>query len=708
MKTFKWSTLALAVSTLLSHSVIAEEADSEKENEEYNDNVVKVTGSKSGRITYVSASGTKSSTPIIETPLSVSVLTEKRIIDLGSNSVQDGLGYVAGVYNGPFGVDARGDWSAIRGVAPVQYLDGLKMTFGFYNNTRPSIFNLSRIEVLKGPSSVLYGQGSTGGIVNLVSKRPEAETKGEIWGQLGSFDRVQAGVDFTGAVNDDASVLYRFNALVRESETQVDFVEDNSIVISPSLTWFMGDDTELTLLANIQENESGSSVQFFPHVGTIFPAPNGQIPHNRFVSEPDFDRYDTEQNAVTAILKHDFSEEWSLQASARYMSSEADYRTMYAFPFALQADNRSLLRSFYVSDASADVLTSDIRMHGNFTTGSVEHNFVVGLDYQDAETDNNSLFAFNMGGLLDVYNPTYGAVTIPPISQLPIPDAPATLAEQTGLYVQDQMKIDGRWIVSAAFRTDTAETGAEGGVMREFDETTGRLGFMYLFDNGLSPYINYAESFELVDAIDVNGNPLDPKRGEQIEVGIKFQPQGTEHLITAAYYDILEKDRPTPVSPTASASIGEVEVSGFEIEAQLEWDEVDVYASYTKTDTEITRSNDPALPQGSELESVPDQMLSVWATYRPEEFWHGFKVGGGARHVGESFFFALNNNVPTPTTTDSYTLVDLMVGYEFDNVDLSLNIANVTDKMVVTTCLSRGDCFYGQERTVTANLRYRF
>lgn len=694
----KISKTAFLVSALLHGQAFAEDSTQEESEDQ------KITiYSKRGLISYVSATATKDDTTVLETPMSISVLTEQRIEDLGAETIQDALGYVAGVYNGPFGVDTRGDWSAIRGASPVQYLDGMKMLYGFYNNTRPNPYSLNRVEVLKGPASVLYGQGSTGGIVNLVSKKPQAESHGEFWGQVGNYDRTQLAMDYTGALNSDASTLFRVNGMYRDSGTQTDFVDDNTLYFAPSVTFHFNDMSQLTLLANFQENESGSSTQFFPHVGTVREAPFGQISASRFVSEPEFDRYDSEQQSLTALYEHEINATWDFRGAFRYMDSSADYRTMYAWPFDLQADNRSLLRSIYVSDHQATSLTTDLRFHASFDLGSSEHTFVIGYDVQDAETEQRSVFAWGQGGLIDVYQPVYGQVQIPDISQLLTGDPNSVELKQSGLYIQDQIKFENNWIVSIGLRSDSAksETAATG---FSDNEITARAGVMYSFENGISPYFNYAESFEPVFSAGSDGSPLKPLRGEQNEIGLKYQPDGTEHLITASVFDITEKNKvvpaPTASDPTAQAQIGEANIEGYEIEAQLEWDYADVYASYTKTDTEDEF--------GQALNSIPDQMFSAWITYRPETFWQGFKIGAGVRYVGETDFFTMIAGVPTAYNTVSYTLWDMMVGYEFGQFDFSLNVDNVSDETVVTTCLNRGDCFYGQLRTVTANIRYQF
>jgi iron complex outermembrane receptor protein len=711
----KYSVLTLGIIAAIAHPLAAQQVTNDEQAVE----VITVKSSR-GLISYVSASGAKSDTPIIETPLSVSVLTEERIADLGALTVQDALGYVSGLYNGPYGLDTRGDWAQIRGVSPVQYLDGLKSLFGFYNNVRIAPYALQQIEILKGPSSVLYGQGSIGGIVNLVSKKPEPVTSGQLWAQLGNYSRKQLAGDITGALNDDASLQGRMVALWRDSDTQTDYVPDNSVVLAPSLSWQASDATKVTVLANFQQNESGSSTQFFPHQGTILPNEFGQIPSNRFVSEPGFDKYDTEQTALTAIIEHDLSADWQLRLASRYSDSHADYHTMYGWPPVLQDDNRSVNRVVYLSDADSRALTSDVQLHGKLQTGLVEHTLVAGVDYQNAYTDNDSFYAAT-GGLLDLYNPVYGQVANLP-TEANIADNPSSTTYQAGVYLQDNMKIADKWLLSAALRRDRATTNPQNSASTTQHATTGRLGLMYLFDSGISPYISFSESFEPLLGTDAFGKPFAPKKGQQLEAGVKYQPKGTEHLLTAAVFDITEQNRtttlsatqatdPAVINPNGQVQDGEVTSKGIELEAQLAWSELDIYASYAYIDAYVSQSNTLG-ELGATLSAQPKHLASIWATWRPAVL-QNWQFGAGVRYVGETSdgtAYVEQNGVVLnqPLTTDSYTLVDAMVGYNFGNYQLSLQAQNITDKTVITSCLARGDCFYGQRRAITANLRYNF
>lgn len=703
--------------------------------------IEKITVSPTGLISYVSASASKSDTPIIESPVSVSVLTSERIQALGAENLQEAIGYVAGVFNGPYGVDTRGDWANIRGVAPVQYLDGLQLMFGYYNNARPNTYNMERIEILKGPSSMLYGQGSTGGIINMVTKRPHAQTEGEIIAQVGNFGRKQIAGDFNTTLTEDGSVEARFVGLYRESGTQTDFVDNDATFFAPSLAWHINESTSLTVLANIQKNESGSSTQFFPHEGTLLPAEHGQIDSRRFVSEPGWDKYDTEQNAVTLILEHTLNEDFSISWSSRYLESEAIYRTMYAWPPKLQDDKRSIERNFSLQDASSDTITSDLQLHGLIYTGDLEHNLVVGLDYQSADTDTDRLYltptsikaaiGLDVNTSLDLYNPEYGQTGFLPTTAL-IPDTPGKNDRQLGFYIQDTIKYDN-WVFNAALRRDKvkSKSDAADSVKATQSATTGRLGILYSFENGIAPYASYSESFLPIYGSRPQGGDFKPQEGEQVEVGVKFQPQGTEHLITASYFDITDKNKKRVVSPEITVQDGSVDIEGFEIEAQLEFDQFDVYSAYAYTKSEQETSDktlaelvqlyasgqtsylSQALTDTAPLSATPKHMLNTWVTYRPEQSFEGFKVGAGFRYVGETYdgsrdITFMGQAINTRKVTDSYTLFDFMIGYEFDNIDINLNIKNLSDKTVVTSCLYRGDCFYGQRRTVTANIKYKF
>jgi len=644
----------------------------------------------------------KIDTALMETPFSVSILTKDFFIATGVKTVQDALQYSAGVNGGTYGIDSRGDWATIRGTSPSQYVDGLQSLFGSYNNVRQVPYTLDRVEILKGPASALFGQSSIGGVINLNSKLPEEEFNAEIWGQVGNYDRRQIAADVTGAIDEQGKVLFRLVALSRDSGSQVDHVDDDVQVFAPSITWNISDDTSLTVLANIQENETGTTTQFVPWQGTVLPGQFGPLDSETFLGEPEWDRYEAEQQALTVMFNHQISDDWSLHATARRSESEVDYRSMWPIftGSALNrvlADGRTIVRTAFAALNKADTTTFDLHTQYSFETGSASHTVAAGYDGQDSETDSDTFYGYGQGGTIDIYSPVYGS-GIP--TSYSIFDTPGSTLVQNGVYLQTQTSWNG-FSVATGIRRDNSKNTLEGtGNAEKSSATTGRLGVLYSFDSGFAPYISYTESFTPIAGLSSNGDRFKPADGKQTEFGVKYQPEGQDLLITAAYYEIDESNRlvADPNNPTNRIQSGEVEVDGIELEMQASWDNLDLIASASTTNTGTV---DKGVKQ-FKLAAVPEKQASAWANYRFDGQLQGLRLGLGVRHVGQSWDGADQQKV------DSYTLFDGMVGYELEHWFVSLNARNLSDKEHLTSCLARGDCFFGERRTVTADVRYRF
>lgn len=653
-----------------------------------------------GYVARRSAAGTKTDTPIAETPQSISVITPQQMQDQGAQTIQDALRYTAGVRSETYGLDSRGDWSLVRGVAPVVFQDGTQQTFGSYSNSRPDPFTLERVEVIKGPASVLYGQGSIGGIVALQSKRPQEETRREVQVQYGSFDRKQVGVDVTGAVTDDKSVLYRMVAVGRDSDTQVNYVEDDRVVFMPSLTFRPNDDLEWTVLATYQSDRTGSTTQFLPHAGTVYAAPGGlpKIPTDVFMSEPGFDEYNTDQKSFTSMLSYDIDDTWTVNQNLRYSNSTVSYQTIYpAFPPTLTAAG-NINRVYWIAKPELNYFVADTNAKADFTTGALSHTFLGGVDYQTARTTRK--WAFGAAGVLNLYNPVYGTF-VPPGG--PLTDDPKNTVTQVGLYAQDQITWDN-WHLTLGLRHDQAENDTAGTPVQTDRALTKRVALMYTFDNGLAPYASYSESFNPIIGLNAFGQAYKPLRGEQYELGVKYQPPGSNTLVTAAVYDLREENRrmPDPANPLNQIQAGEAQVRGLELEGRVEVDEGwNLIGSYSFTDSEVLRGS--AANQGKRIASVPEHMASLWTQHDLTIAGiSGFRIGGGVRYVGASWDGT--DTIETPSTT----LFDAMVGYEDGPWTVSVNGTNLTDEVYYTTCLTRGDCFVGNRRTFMATVSRTF
>ncbi|MAT36042.1 MAG: TonB-dependent siderophore receptor [Ponticaulis sp.] len=704
------SLFALAFATSLG-CVANAQATSNEEDESRQETIV-VTG-------QIGAFGaTKSDTPITETARSVSVEPAELFIDKGALNLSQTVTYTAGVTGETYGFATRGDSVSSRGLSIPRYRDSIQELFGSYNTTRVDPWTVEQVEVLKGPASVLYGQGSPGGLLNVVSKRPRDAFGGEIVGEVGNLDRYQIAGDVTGPVSgSDGKLSYRLIGLYRDTGSQVDYVDERTQLLMPSLTYAPTSDTTLTVIGLWQDTDSDTGAQFIPVEGTLFPhtVTGEYIDPDLYVGEPDFNRYNTDSTQVTLLGEHRVNDSLKLEATALWRSGEADYHQAWptftggsryinqylGLPASVTGfTDTTVPRTFYQGDNTFDQLAADIRAKVDFMTGPLEHNVLAGLQYQDVETDSNSAYYFGGGALqgdfryvFDLANPVYGNYPDQSVFDAIYNDAPTQTVTDLGLYVSDQISLDN-WRFTLGVRADQVDND-NGTDTQKDDAVSTSIGALYQFDNGISPYVSYAESFEPVIGIDqITGNALKPREARQYEVGLKYEPTGIPGLITLAYYDIeisnLSNPNSLPGNPSQQEGISTLK--GIELEGRLQLDEVYLQVAASSSENE----DQFGLP----LSAMPEESASVWATWQPEGMWEGFKLGGGVRYVGET--------VSGPYETPSYTLADMMIGYEWDRWDFQINARNLTDEEYLTSCLARGDCFPGVRRTVVARLAYEF
>jgi iron complex outermembrane receptor protein len=652
-------------------------------------------------------SATKTGTPIVETQQSISVITRDRIEDQGALTLQDALGYTAGVSAGSYGFDNRGDWAFIRGTSFVQYQDGLKQLFGFYNNVRPDPFTLERVEVVKGPSSVLYGQGGFGGLVNMVSKRPQREQAGEVGVQLGEYGRKQLALDLTGPLNEDGTLLYRMIALTRDSDSQVNFVPDDRDLFAPAITWRPNADTSLTAYLNVQRDVSGSSVGFFPIIGTRFEGPNGRIPTNTFISEPGFDLYLAKQTSYGLEFDHRLNDVFTFSQKVKQSDSAVSYNSIYSSfnrgtvgrP-TINSDGRTINRVAISQYNVADSFTSDSQLQANWTNGAFENTTIVGVDFQRVALGG----ADSVGGSaqpIDYLNPQYGNFVAPTQR-----DLAGTLQRQTGIYAQHQLKYDKRWLGTVGIRRDWAKSQTDNRAATTDDrETSYKASIGYITNVGAMPYLSYSESFLPITTLDFFGRPFKPQQAEQLEAGVKYETPDGRSLFTAAVFEITENNRRVadPAVANNQIQVGEAESKGVELEANHRLSPtVDVLAAYSYTSAKVTADSN-ANNVGKRLATVPKQLLSVWGRQKFSMLGlPGWQWGAGLRFIDESWDGI--DNVRTP----SVTLLDAMLSYETGDWRYAVNATNLANREYVSTCLARGDCFYGVERNVVFSANYRF
>jgi iron complex outermembrane receptor protein len=668
------------------------------------------TGPVQGYAAKRSATATKTDTPLNEVPKSISVIGAEQLRDQASPNLQEALRYTAGVRTETYGVDNRGDWFSLRGGSNGSTLiDGLRRPpTGWWGIVRSEPYAFERIEVLRGPASVIAGQNGPGGVVNLVSKRPQAERAGEIGLQLGSDDHKQVQADLTGPIDAEGKLLYRLVALGKSSGTQVDHAFDDRELLAPSLTWRPNAGTLLTVFAQYQRDESGNLNAFFPASGTLLPAPNGPIPMETFIGEPDWDTYGGKRWSLGWHLEQRLGEDWTLRHSLRSAKTDGVMRTMYAawwdgFVDATGTPDPNgtyLNRFFYASDDRDRVTNADLLFEGKLRTGAAAHTLLLGMDGFRSRAGQRYYGEFPATPL-DVYHPVYGSFPLPAL-----PDTPEviTTARRLGLLVQDQIKLDDRWVLVASLRRDKSRTAIEGGDSQTDSATTKNLGAVWLADGGWSPYVGYSESFDPVSGSDAAGALFKPTRGRQIEAGVKWQPAERRITASAAVYQLRETNRlvADPDNPGFSIQRGEVTVKGLELELAGRIAAWELSTQYSYTDAQISRTSDADTRyRGQQLEAIPKHSAGLWAVHRFAAL-PGLRAGVGLRHVGKSSDGVGSVDVP------AVDLLDAMLAYELRDWRLALNANNLTDKKYVASCLERGDCWFGQRRRVVASASYRF
>lgn len=670
--------------------------------------VVKDVQEREGDVSYVAdstATSTKSDIPLIETPQSVSVITRSQMLDRAVTSIAQALRYTPGVQGEPFGFDSRLTWLRFRGFDNTTnglFKDGLQLrnpAFGVAYNLEP--YGAEQLDVLRGPSSFLYGQSSPGGLLNYVSKRPTLQSLHEVQFLAGNFGRYEGRFDFGGRIKDSDAFSFRLTGLFRESGTQIDNVPNDRVYLAPALTWRLAPSTSVTFFATYQKDRVGA-FQWLPADGTLLSNPNGFIQPHRFSGQPSVDRYNRTEHSVGYEFHHQFSDNWKFLQKMRYNSNETDNVSTYVL--GLEPDRRTAIRDQWTSFGKLTAVAIDNQLNGKLSTGSFHHNLLAGLDFQRVSVRHNQNFA--EASSIDIFNRhDYGAVGIIPYFD----SKQDTTQLQTGVYIQDQIKYD-RWLLTLGGRHDWAKnetTDNVGGTTSTQTDrkATGRAALTYLFDNGLAPYFSYSTFFLPSIGLNANGQQFKPETGRQYEAGIKYQIPNTRAFLTAAVFD-LTRENYVQNDPGTFLPVqrGKVSSRGIELEGVASFDSgIDLIASYTLFDNEVKETVDP-IEQGKRLVQIPSQFGSLWVKYTvPAGSWKGLGIGGGARYTGYNYA-DVGNTFRVP----SFVVGDAVIDYTWNHYRFALNISNILNHNAFT-CFNEGiTCNFGERRTVIGTVAYRW
>lgn len=632
----------------------------------------------------------KSSLPVNEMPQSMSVVTNDQIEDQGATRVGAALGYTAGILAEPFGRDPRFDSPRIRGfdANSAQYVNGLRQG-RYFGAAAQELYGLQQIEVLRGPSSTVYGAGSPLGVVNMVQKRARSFDFGEIGVGLDSNDGARLFFDTNKVLSD--SLSFRLTGIGRNDTTQIDDLDNKGGYAAGAWRYTPTDATTIDVLLNYTKDAplSPTGIPF-----ALTETADGGVLRDLYTGQKSFDDSDREMLSVGVEISHDLGNGWTLGQGLRYEKFNWDYQGTYASA-VLTPDTFS--RGSSRQRENSNTLSLDTRLSGTLMTGQVVHQVLLGADIRKYDAFESS--QFGTAPVLNWRTPDDDGAG--PVFSVPA-NAGDVVLRQAGIYAQNELSY-GNWRGVAGLRYDwVKQEGNRYGTPSEFKDTqlTGRAGLSYVMDKGITPYATYSTSFDPQAGQNIDGDALKPTEGEQLEIGVKYRPAGFDGLFTAALYDLTQKNVNRSVNEgglTGTRQFGEVKSRGLELEATAQLDDTwSVRAAYAYNMTEQVARGGDAL-DGNELADAPNHLASVWLDH---DLGHGISAGAGVRYIGKRYRDAANSGA-----LDRAVLVDLALRYEWNNIRTSVNVSNLTDEVYLGAC-GFSYCSYGEGRTVSAKLAY--
>ncbi len=656
---------------------------------------------------------TKTQLDTEETPQAISIIESETLEERGVESLSEAVRYTAGVHSELRGGSiTRLDLFNIRGFDnTLVYYDGLPLLSNG-NNLQAQIdaSAVSQIEVFKGPASTLYGSMPPGGMVNMISKTPQAISQNSIEVSVGSDNKKEASFDSTGAINDD--VNYRLIGLVRDKDGQANTTTEERIMIAPSLDIKVSEDTLVNLNMYYQKDPSMGTFGVLPGVGSIYDNEYGKVDSDTFLGDVNFNTFDREFLILGYKIDHKINDTWSFLQNARFTTAES-YQEM-AYATGLQSDNRTANRTAYITDEESESISIDNQFSGVFDIGNVEHNVLLGVDYLQTKSNFKYQYDSTTVPTIDLYNPDNNQFTANDLTFVDYSDHDYE-SSQLGLYLQDQMRFD-QLILIAGGRYDQykyEESGYNYGspATKEIDQThfSGRLGALYEFENGVSPFISYSQSFEPIIDTRNSGKDYDPTTSSQWETGLKYN--ANDFNASLAIYEITKNDILTtdPDDVYRKIQVGEIRSRGIELEVHKALtEEIKLSVAANIQDVEIIKDNSGL--QGNTPIRIPEKQVSTWLSYKPTSGkLVGTNLGAGIRYVGDMQMDAANSD-----TMPSYTLVDVSVGYDlaqlspsWKGASIQLAISNLLDETYFS-CYSTTNCWFGADRSFELTGRYEF
>ncbi|WP_026441021.1 TonB-dependent siderophore receptor [Acinetobacter tandoii] len=644
----------------------------------------------------------KSEQPLFKTAKSVSVVTKEQIEKKQAMNLTDAIQGVAGVISAPLGRRGADDF-IIRGQlsSDAIYVDGLRQAQA--SDSPSNITGLERIEVVKGPDSMDFGQTAPGGIVNLVTKRPVQGDFNQLDLRYGSHNLRQIGVDTNHTIEGSDKAAWRLNANYSDQDDATDHVYFKNFYISPSYNFDLGDQTDLSVIASYNHKEYVRQ-QGLPVYGSILPNNNGQVSRHLFIGEPSVDPYLSDSMRIGYNLKHIFDDGWTFKQNFAVQNSRLDGQAVFI--------NKSTANSSTITRQGRDQHYDDVNfsIDNNIAKtvelGNMQHHLMLGLDGMH---DTRDIWNYNCTiTALNIYAPRYANQDWCATKALRS-DSVETTLKTMGVYFKDQVDVTDRLNINLGLRHDWASVDAKSNYndnesSKSSQAFSGSIAGLYTYNDWVSPYVSYSTSFLPVTDVDVDGNVFDPEKAKQYEVGLKFQALDQRLQASLAWFDLTRFNVVSSDANGDKYQTGEENTQGIETELAVRilpnWV---VSANYSYLPTARIVDNEISGYEGKRLNNVSEQMFNLNTRYQFNQgALQGWFIGAGVRSESKKSSYKYDYTLP------GYALFDAEMGYDAGTWQASVNAKNIFDKEYYAGGLSNNVVTVGDERQVNFNLRYKF
>ncbi|WP_325949175.1 TonB-dependent siderophore receptor [Pseudomonas putida] len=632
--------------------------------------------------------GGKVATSILNTPASVSVVTNKEMQQRSVSTTEEALQYTPGVVSDYYGSDDRNDYFLIRGFQATTYRDGL--TLSSMRGVREDPYAYERIEILRGANSTLFGPADPGGSVNFVTKQPRFEKFGQGYVTYGSYDHAETGIDVGDALNDEQTLAGRFTAKMQNSDREYDHSQDDNRFVMGGLTWAPTDFTSATVVLDYLKTNSSPNSGGYPL--------DKEYDRSDFYGEPGYNFHDVERTSLSGNITHDFDNGFTLRSNLRYSELTDDFGYVYLSDSASRVGT-TIPRYVFGTDSDADQLNGNLMLQYDAQFEHIDSSTLVGVEYLDSTTKQSSVYG--LASSIDIANPVFTGVPggITPYTRK------KNDATTKAVFLQQNLSFFDRVIATAGVRNDSMDLSSKeyiGGEQTEkdnFSETSYRAALTYIVNDEVSTYVSMVES---VSPPQVG---VTPQTGKQYEVGIKYSPMGMDALFSAAVYDLTQENVTIavvlPSGIIEQQTVGESRVRGLDLEAKAQvTQDISVIGAYSYMESEVLRGSlyDGSSLKGNEFTTAPKHTASLWSYY--DIPGTDVSVGLGARYVGAYYMDAANTK-----KSDGTTLFDAALNYKIaKGTDLALNVSNLFDEQHVVGSGTAN--YYNPGREVTAKVSY--